>query len=135
MFFFCGETGRKTQLATISLRFVRIEVIDTLICSLEHTLRNDMSGSQIAQLSARIESNTAKFVKYFTDKEIPQPSFDRNGPLVSLVPPEAEEIEAARQAVIYDCQQLRILMLGPTEYVTEFGFVVRPWKQAENKQI
>lgn len=93
-----------------------------------------MSVSQIAQLSARIESNTAKVVQYYIDKQIPLPSFDRNGPLVSMVPPEAEEVEAARQAVIYDCQQLRILMLGPTEYVTECGFVVRHRQRVEDKQ-
>lgn len=92
-----------------------------------------MSGSQIAQLSARIESNTARILKYYTDKQIPLPSLDRSGSLVSLVPPEVEEVEAARQAVIYDSQQLRILMLGPTEYMTEFGFAVRNRQQVEDK--
>lgn len=84
-----------------------------------------MSGSQIAELSAKIAANTAKVGQYYVDNRIPQPSFDRNAPLTSSVPPEAADIEAARQAVIHDCEELRTLMLGPTEFVADIGFTVR----------
>lgn len=84
-----------------------------------------MSGLQIAELSARIAANTAKVDQYHVDNGIPSPSFDHNGPLKCLVPAEAVDVEAARQAVIHDCQELRTLMLGPTEFLTDFGFTVR----------
>lgn len=83
-----------------------------------------MSQPDISELAARIASNTAKVKKYYLDRDLPLPSFDRNGPMKSLIPPEDAEIEAARQAVIFDCSELRILMQGPSEYVAGLGFYV-----------
>lgn len=81
-----------------------------------------MSTSQIADLAARISANTAKVNEYYLSKQLPLPSFESDGPLKSLVPPGLEpEIEAARQAVIFDCQELRILMQGPSQYLSGFA--------------
>lgn len=80
-----------------------------------------MSTSLIAELAARIAENTAKVNNYYLSNNLPLPSFDHNGPLKSLVPPQAEsDIETARQAVIHDCQELRILMQGPSQYLSNF---------------
>lgn len=83
-----------------------------------------MSQPNITELAARIASNTAKVEKYYRDRNLPLPSFDQNGPTKSLVQPEDVNIEAARQAVIFDCNELRILMQGPSEYVAGLGFYV-----------
>lgn len=53
--------------------------------------------------AARIASNTAKVNKYYLDRNLPLPSFDHNGPTKSLIRSEDADIEAARQAVIFDC--------------------------------
>lgn len=83
-----------------------------------------MSGSQIADLATRIAANTAKVNQYYHDRKLPLPSFETNGPLKSLISPEAEDVEAARQAVIFECQELRSLMLGPSELLMDFGVLV-----------
>lgn len=83
-----------------------------------------MSQPNITELAARIASNTAKVEKYYRDRNLPLPSFDQNGPTKSLVQPKDVNIEAARQAVIFDCNELRILMQGPSEYVAGLGFYV-----------
>lgn len=81
-----------------------------------------MSTSQIADLAARISANTAKVNEYYLVHKLPLPSFEVDGPLGSLIPPgAAPEIEAARQAVIFDCQELRILMQGPSQYLSGFA--------------
>lgn len=81
-----------------------------------------MTTSQIAELAARISANTTKVNEYYCSKQLPLPSFEEDGPLRSLVPPDLEpEIEAARQAVIFDCQELRILMQGPSQYLSSFA--------------
>lgn len=81
-----------------------------------------MSTSQIADLAARISANTAKVNEYHLAHKLPLPSFEVDGPLRSLIPPgAAPEIEAARQAVIFDCQELRILMQGPSQYLSGFA--------------
>lgn len=83
-----------------------------------------MSQSDITELAARIASNTAKVNKYYHDRSLPLPSFDHDGPAKSLVQSEDADVEAARQAVIFDCSELRILMQGPSEYLAGLGFYV-----------
>lgn len=66
-----------------------------------------MSTSCIAALAARIAENTARAKDYDLANSLPLPSFGYDGPLTLLVPPQAEpDIEAAGQAVIYECQEL-----------------------------
>lgn len=83
-----------------------------------------MPQLDIAELAARIASNTAKVKKYCFDKNLPLPSFDYNGPTKSSINPEDADIEEARQAVMFDCSELRILMQGPSEYLAGLGFYV-----------
>ncbi|KAL1871614.1 hypothetical protein Daus18300_004614 [Diaporthe australafricana] len=76
-----------------------------------------MSQSSITELAARIALNTAKVERYYLDRSLPLPSSDQIGPTKSPRP-EDFEIEMARQAVILDSNELRILMQGPSEYLT-----------------
>lgn len=76
-----------------------------------------MSQPSITELAARIAANTEKVAKYYAEKGLPLPSFDRNGP-TSTVRPDDFAIEMARQSVIYDTNELRILMLGPSDFIT-----------------
>lgn len=81
-----------------------------------------MSTSSIAELAARIAANTTIVNDFYTQNGLPMPSFDQDGPLKPVIPPStAPEIEAARQAVIYDCQELRILMQGPAQYLASLS--------------
>jgi hypothetical protein len=76
-----------------------------------------MSTSRIEQLAAEIQQNTAKVSNYIRHHGLTMPSFDVNSPLESVIPKDADEIEAARLAVIDATQELRDLMLGPREYL------------------
>lgn len=95
-----------------------------------------MSSPSIAELAARIASNTTIVNNFYTQNGLPTPSFDQESPLKPVIPPSsAPEIEAARQAVIYDCQELRILMQGPAQYLASLS--VRPlfasWQEYWNR--
>lgn len=76
-----------------------------------------MSTSRIVELAQRTVANTTEINDYITANNLPQPSFDVDPPLHSVVPPTELSIGAARQAAIYDCQELRELLLGPTEHL------------------
>jgi hypothetical protein len=81
-----------------------------------------MSDSNIAELAAHIAANTTIVNDFYTQNEQPTPTFDHDAPLKPVIPPgTAPEIEAARQAVIYDCQELRILMQGPAQYLASLS--------------
>ncbi|KAH8768314.1 S-adenosyl-L-methionine-dependent methyltransferase [Diaporthe sp. PMI_573] len=81
-----------------------------------------MSDSNIAELAAQIAANTTIVNDFYTQNEQPTPTFDHDAPLKPVIPPgTAPEIEAARQAVIYDCQELRILMQGPAQYLASLS--------------
>lgn len=93
-----------------------------------------MPTSSIAELAARIATNTTIVDNFYTQNGLPTPSFDQTSPLKPVISPStAPEIEAARQAVIYDCQELRILMQGPAQYLASLG-VRPPLVTAESKQ-
>lgn len=86
-----------------------------------------MSDSpSVAELAASIAENTAKVTAYLRERGLPQPSFAVDGPLQSLLPAEAVDIENARVAVIDATQQLRALMLGPMDYITSFTVRIFP---------
>ncbi len=79
-----------------------------------------MPTSRIIELSQRITANTAKVNDYIAAHDLPQTSFDIDGPLSSATPPTKLEINAARQEAIYDCQELRELLLGPMEHLISY---------------
>jgi hypothetical protein len=83
-----------------------------------------MTTATISELASIIATNTAKVNDYLSSKNLPSPSFDVNAPSTSLIPPEAEDIESARAAVIDATTKLHRLMLGPRDYLQ--SFTVRP---------
>ena len=89
------------------------------------------STSSISELAARIAANTTIVNNFYIENGLPTPSFDQDSPRRPVISPStAPEIEAARQAVIYDCQELRILMQGPAQYLAGLSVwspVPEPW--------
>ena len=74
-----------------------------------------MDTENITNLASLIAINTARIQEYLTKESLEGPSFDINAPKKFLIPSEAKDIEAARQAVIDASSKLRSLMLGPTD--------------------
>ncbi|KAH9885690.1 S-adenosyl-L-methionine-dependent methyltransferase [Xylariomycetidae sp. FL2044] len=79
-----------------------------------------MSDTRIVELATRIATNTSKVSDYLAAHDLPQPSFDVNAPLYGAVPKDAAEIQALRQSVLEDTDELRRLMLGPRDYLFSF---------------
>ncbi|KAJ3554637.1 hypothetical protein NPX13_g10563 [Xylaria arbuscula] len=71
--------------------------------------------TRIAELSARIASNTTEIDNFLAAQSLPTPSFDLDAPLSLFHPSTDRRILAARDAVIQDTLELRDLMLGPRE--------------------
>ena len=69
------------------------------------------------ELATIIAINAAKVQNYLVANKLPTPSFDVDAPKKSMIPPEAKEIEAAREAVIDATTKPRSLMLGPTDFL------------------
>ncbi|KAL9119135.1 MAG: hypothetical protein Q9187_004309 [Circinaria calcarea] len=76
-----------------------------------------MASELIVQLATTIATKTAKVHEYLAANKLPPPSFEIDASWTSTVPPEAKDIESARQDVIDAATKLRILMLGPTDYL------------------
>ncbi|KAI1341489.1 putative O-methyltransferase [Xylariaceae sp. FL0016] len=79
-----------------------------------------MAYSLIIELSGRIAANTARIKEYLASHDLAEPSFDTDAPLQSDISRGEMGIEAARQAVIHDCSELRVLMLGPKEQMASY---------------
>ncbi|KAI8625554.1 putative O-methyltransferase [Xylariaceae sp. FL1651] len=79
-----------------------------------------MASSRLMELTARIAKNTEIVNNYLNANNLPLPSFEQDGPLTSLIPPTEPLVAAARQSAMYDCQELRQLLAGPTEHLINF---------------
>ncbi|MCJ1261773.1 hypothetical protein MMC22_001641 [Lobaria immixta] len=79
-----------------------------------------MESAEIADLALIISTNTAKVKDHLLSNNLPLPSFDIDAPNRSLIVPEAEEIQAARLAVIDATLKLHNLMLGPRDFLQSF---------------
>lgn len=82
-----------------------------------------MATSHIVELSQRIAANTAKVHDYLAANNLPEPSFALDAP-VSGIPQSNTELVKARQDVINDTLELRQLMLGPRDHLTNFSVCV-----------
>lgn len=83
-----------------------------------------MATSRIVELSQRIAVNTAKVHDYLAAHNLPDPSFEVDAPLVSVVPQANTDLAKARHEVINDTLELRQLMLGPREHLTSFSVCI-----------
>jgi hypothetical protein len=67
----------------------------------------------IPKLVNIIQENTAILNQYLETNELPRPTFSPKGPLQFPAPPDAEEIQNARSAIISATQTLHDLLIGP----------------------
>jgi len=79
-------------------------------------------ATSITDLSSRIAKNTTIVNDYLVSKNLPGPSFGLDSPEHLLPADTPPEITSARQAVIYDCLELRNLLLGPREQIMTIGY-------------
>lgn len=82
-------------------------------------------SSKIQQLADTISRNTAIVDAYLKENNLPGPSFDVDAPQ-QLIPLEATEANAARQAAIEASRELQELLKGPKEYLMSFSVRSRP---------
>jgi hypothetical protein len=75
------------------------------------------SPSRISQLSTLIAEHTAVTNNFFVENKLPTPSFEADALWSLPIPDDAEEIKAARLAVIEACAELQALMTGPKEFL------------------
>lgn len=83
-----------------------------------------MSTSRISELAQRIATNTAKIDNYLISHGLPQPSFELDASLISVIPENEIELKKARQEVLADTLELRSLIQGPRELMSSFSVSV-----------
>jgi formamidopyrimidine-DNA glycosylase len=75
-----------------------------------------MSGqSRIVELASAISKHTAVVAKYFESHGIPNPSFNKDYVEPKDLP---TEIMAAKQVIVEATEELNVLALGPTAFLT-----------------
>jgi hypothetical protein len=75
------------------------------------------SPSRIAQLSGLIAEHTATINNFFVENKLPTPSFEADALWSLPIPDDAEDVKAARLAVIEACAELQALVTGPKEFL------------------
>jgi hypothetical protein len=71
--------------------------------------------SRISQLL--IAEQTANINNFFVDNKLPTPSFEVDALSSLPIPDDAEEIKAARLAIIEACAELQALVTGPRDFL------------------
>lgn len=71
-------------------------------------------SSRIAELAAAIAHHTARVDRFLAENNLPQPSFDIDGPVELGLPSDVEE---SRVAVLRATQELNDLLQGPRELI------------------
>jgi len=69
----------------------------------------------IVELAAEISKHAAVLNDYITTKNLPQPSFEKDGPPISPIPKTESSIEQSRVALIEASRAIHDLAMGPTE--------------------
>jgi hypothetical protein len=72
------------------------------------------STSRIVTLAKEIEAQTAKLDKFFTESQMPSPSFDEDAPLMYPFPPDVAEAQEALSAAL---DELWWLNQGPIQTI------------------
>lgn len=72
--------------------------------------------SNPTKLASTVAEQAGRLVAYIEENNLPNPSFDADGP-ASLPIPHASELRAAQQALYSSAQDLAILAIGPVEYL------------------
>lgn len=70
--------------------------------------------SRIAELAATVATHTNRIDNYLSEKGLPYPSFEADGPSNLNLPPD---IEKSRGVVLEASQELNDLLQGPRELI------------------
>lgn len=73
-----------------------------------------MAHSRIAELASAVAQHTQLVDNYLAENNLPQPSFDADGPVDLGLP---ADIEQSRIAALQASKELNDLLLGPRELV------------------
>lgn len=79
--------------------------------------------SRIVELTTIISVNTAKIDQYISKNNLPQPSFDVDGPVSLNLPQNLQEI---REDVLNASLELSELLLGPKEVIADYQVGLLP---------
>lgn len=79
--------------------------------------------SRIVELTTIISVNTAKIDRYISENNLPQPSFDVNGPASLTLPQDLQDI---REDVLNASLELSELLLGPKEVIADYQVNLLP---------
>lgn len=77
-------------------------------------------------LAERISKSTETIESFLKDKQLPAPSFDADGPKTFPATDENPDILAARDELIDCTQELRDLVVGPTDTIKWRTMTVNP---------
>ena len=78
----------------------------------------------LEDLSQIISKNASIVSQYLGDHNLPQPSFESDGPSVIVPSSAPQSVQKARQSLIASCLELLQLAIGPTEYLPNLAIGV-----------
>ncbi|KAI9838008.1 MAG: hypothetical protein M1819_006162 [Sarea resinae] len=81
------------------------------------------SSSPLLDLAAEVSTAAKTISEYLTSQNLPQPSFDADGPATFPVPPSNTEIQRARLALIEASHALHDLAVGPTDSIKRLPLI------------
>ncbi|KAK4149314.1 S-adenosyl-L-methionine-dependent methyltransferase [Chaetomidium leptoderma] len=77
-----------------------------------------VAGSSPLELLVRdLNKQTKTFADYLRANGVPEPSFERDAPIINLSPQAPEEIQVAREKLLDNALQIFQLVAGPGEYL------------------
>lgn len=75
------------------------------------------SSSPLELLVVDLNEQTKIFIDYLRATGLPEPSFERDGPVITLPPQAPEELRIAKEKLLDDALQIFQLISGPGEYL------------------
>lgn len=76
-----------------------------------------VKASDLEHLVQDLSKQTTAFTEYLRANKLPEPSFERDGPIFNLSPQAPEEIQVARERLLDNALQIFQLVAGPGEYL------------------
>ncbi len=81
--------------------------------------KNDLviGSSPLEALVRSLNEQAKAFAEYLRGSGLPEPSFERNAPIVNLSPHAPKEVRMAREKLLDNALQIFQLIAGPGEYL------------------
>jgi 6-hydroxytryprostatin B O-methyltransferase len=84
----------------------------------QHDIKGLIGGSSPLELLVLdLIKQTKALVDYLRDNQLPEPSFERNAPIISFPPQAPEEVQMAKEKLLDDAVRILQLVTGPGEHV------------------